>query len=51
MEPNAVRWCGPCKMMSETLAEIGPKMKDEMRIFKVIIDGISNDTLCPKGVG
>ena len=32
---NFGRWCGPCKMMSETLEVVGPKMKDEIRIFKV----------------
>lgn len=29
------RWCEPCKMMAQTLAVVGPKMKDELKIFKV----------------
>ncbi|CAN0206992.1 unnamed protein product [Ascophyllum nodosum] len=35
---NFGRWCGPCKMMSETLEVVGPKMKDEIRIFKIDSD-------------
>lgn len=31
-------WCGPCKMMAETLSEVGPKMKDELKIFKIDSD-------------
>ncbi|CAM9286375.1 unnamed protein product [Laminaria digitata] len=31
-------WCGPCKMMSETLSEVGPKMQDELKIFKIDSD-------------
>eukprot|EP00904_Undaria_pinnatifida_P005170 jgi/Undpi1/1783/HiC_scaffold_12.g05170.m1 len=31
-------WCGPCKMMAETLAEVGPKMQDELKIFKIDSD-------------
>lgn len=32
---RACRWCGPCKMMAGILSEVGPKMKDEIKIFKV----------------
>lgn len=29
------RWCGPCQMMSEILTQVGPQMKDELKIVKV----------------
>ncbi|CAM9929228.1 unnamed protein product [Ectocarpus sp. 6 AP-2014] len=35
-------WCGPCSMMSENLAVVGPKMKDELKIFKIDTDKYPN---------
>lgn len=29
------RWCGPCQMMAEILTQVGPQMKDELKIVKV----------------
>ncbi|CAM9607762.1 unnamed protein product, partial [Hapterophycus canaliculatus] len=43
-EPGAIlvdfyaTWCGPCTMMAENLAVVGPKMKDELKIFKIDTD-------------
>ncbi len=31
-------WCGPCKMISPMLAEIGEEYSDKVRVVKVNID-------------
>lgn len=31
-------WCGPCKMMSPIIEEIGKECRDELRVLKVDVD-------------